>query len=167
MGGSLRHSVDLPQTRRIGGPTRSKLAKHLRNNATLSERRLWDWLRTLRKTSGLHFRRQVPLGRFVPDFACHSAKLIIELDGPFHDPDRDRERDAWFATAGYRTLRFPNEMVINQWDRIVAEIEHELGIGDRLYGPLSRLQPPTPNPSPRGGGEFLRRIPPRKQEESA
>ena len=156
-GGSVRNTADLPATRRIGGPLHPKLARHLRNETTHWERRLWTWLRTLRKTHGLQFRRQVPLGRFVADFVCHSVRLIIELDGPFHEPERDRERDAWFAKAGYQTLRFPNHSVIEQWDRVVAEIEYVLGIGDRLEGPLSRLQPPTPNPSPQGGGESLRR----------
>jgi len=96
----------------------------------------------------------MPMGRFVADFGCHSAKLIIELDGPFHDPGKDRERDAWFAKAGYRTLRFPNEALSRQWDRIIADVEFALGIAGRLDGPLACLQqPPTPDPSPRGGGE--------------
>ena len=157
MGGSLRHPDDEIKTRKPGGPTNGKLARRLRNEATGWERRLWGWLRTLRTTHGLHFRRQLPMGRFVADFGCHSARLIIELDGPFHDQERDRERDAWFAKTGYRTLRFPNEMVTEQWDRVVAEVEHVLGFGRRLDGPLACLQqPPTPNPSPQGGGESLR-----------
>jgi very-short-patch-repair endonuclease len=94
------------------------------------------------------------MGRYIADFGCHAAKLIIELEGPFHDPGKDREMDAWFATAGYRTLRFSNEFVGRQWDRVAADIEHQLGIGARLEGPLAYLQqPPTPNPSPQRGGE--------------
>jgi very-short-patch-repair endonuclease len=95
------------------------------------------------------------MGRFVADFGCHAAKLIIELDGPLHDPQKDLERDVWFASAGYQTLRFPNELVVRQWDRVVAEIESALGVGVKLDGPSSRLQPPTPGPSPQGGGEKL------------
>lgn len=152
MGGS-RSRLDDPPSRRIGGPLKVRLARRLRNEATFWERRLWGWLRALRRSHGLHFRRQVPIGRFIADFGCHSAKLIIELDGPFHDPEEDRARDAWFSSAGYRTLRFPNELVIQQWDRVVAEIEHALGIGDLLEGPLAALQTPTPDPSPQGGGE--------------
>jgi very-short-patch-repair endonuclease len=129
------------------------MARRLRNDATQFEERVWRWLRTLRKSHGLHFRRQVPIGRFVADFGCHSTKLIVELDGPFHDAAADAVRDAWFAKAGYRTIRFSNELVTSQWDRLVAEIEYALGVGDRLDGPLAHLQPPTPGPSPQGGGE--------------
>jgi very-short-patch-repair endonuclease len=155
LGGSRESSPieELPRTRRIGGPVHGKLARRLRNEPTHWERRLWEWLRTLRKTHGLHFRRQDPVGRFIADFACHSAKLVIELDGPFHESEKDSDRDAWFAKAGYRTLRFPNELVIPQWDRVVAKIEHALGIGDRLDGDLAFLQTPTTDPSPQGGGE--------------
>jgi very-short-patch-repair endonuclease len=154
VGGSHRDTDDLPPTRRPGGPLYPKLARQMRNEATATERRLWTWLRTLRRNHGLHFRRQIPMGRFVADFGCHSAKLIIELDGPFHEIEKDRERDAWFVKAGYRTLRFSNEAVGFQWDRVVAEIEHALGVGARLDGPLAYLQqPPTPGPSPQGGGE--------------
>ena len=155
-GGSIRHPDNEIRTRKIGGPVNNKLARRLRNEPTGWERRLWVWLRTLRHAHGLHFRRQLPMGRFVADFGCHAARLIIELDGPFHDPEKDRERDAWFAKTGYRTLRFPNEMVVRQWDRVVADIEVALGLGSRLTGPLACLQqPPTPNPSPRGGGESI------------
>jgi very-short-patch-repair endonuclease len=154
VGGSRRHIDDRSTTPRIGGPIHVKLARRLRNDATTSERRLWTWLRTLRRLHGLHFRRQVPIGPYVADFGCHAVKLIIELDGPFHEPERDRERDAWFAKAGYRTLRFSNDIATMQWDRVAAEIEHALGIGQRLEGPLSWLQTPAPNPSPQGGGEL-------------
>jgi len=128
----------------VGGPVHVKLARRLRNESTATERRLWAWLRTLRKTHGVHVRRQAPIGRFVADFACHSAKLIIELDGPFHEARADADRDAWFKAAGYRTPRFSNEEVIAHWDRVVSAIEAALGLGARLDGPPSHLQPLIP-----------------------
>ena len=159
MGGSLRHTAELPETRRVGGPSHVAAARRLRNDAAANERRFWRWFRTFRRQYGLHVRRQAPIGPYVADFACHAAKLLIELDGPFHDPEKDRERDAWFAEAGYRTLRFSNEMLSRQWDRVCAEVEQALGLGKRLDGPLARLQTPAPNPSPQGGGEAGRRPP--------
>jgi very-short-patch-repair endonuclease len=152
-GGSLLHTAEIPATRKLGAPQNVDLARRLRNHTTLWERRLWDWLRTLRRTHGFPIRRQVPFGRFIADFACHSARLIIKLDGPLHDVERDRERDVWFARAGYRTLRFTNELVIRDWERVVAEIEGALVAGAGFERLRSRRQPPTPNLSPRGGEE--------------
>src|SRR5260221_6197096 len=137
---------ELPRTRRGGGPVHGGLARRLRNSQTAWERRLWTWLRTLREAHGLPFRRQVPIGRFVADFACHAAKLVIEADGPFHEATSDNERDVWFVRAGYRTLRFSNEMISQQWDRVITDIESALSIGDRLDCPLAHLQTPTPTP---------------------
>ncbi|HVM99587.1 MAG TPA: endonuclease domain-containing protein [Caulobacteraceae bacterium] len=151
VGGIGRVRDDLPATRRIGGPTNVRLARRLRNDPTQYERKLWGWLRTLRRTHRLHFRRQIPIGRFVADFGCHSARLLIELDGPFHDAERDRGRDTWFAEAGYRVLRFSNEAAAYQWDRVVTEIAGVLGVSVAGQGWL--LQTPTPDPSPQGGGE--------------
>jgi very-short-patch-repair endonuclease len=72
---------------------------------TSSEKVLWEALRALK----LHIRRQVPVGPYVADFAHHRSGLIIEIDGSRHDlPEEqlhDAERDAWFESQGYRTLR--------------------------------------------------------------
>jgi len=141
------------RARRIGGPLNGKLAQKLRRDQTGSERQLWKWLRTLRASHGLHLRRQAPIGRFIADFVCHSKRLVIELDGRLHDPIRDRARDAWFLKVGYRTLRFKNEHLLEQPERVFAEIEFALGVGERLEGPLAHLQTPTPDPSPQGGGD--------------
>ena len=57
------------------------------------------------------FRRQHPIGRYVPDFYCAKARLAIELDGASHDlgnrPQRDSRRDAWLGERGIRVLRIP------------------------------------------------------------
>ena len=55
-------------------------ARTLRDNQTDAERILWAELREF-KQAGLHFRRQVPFERYVVDFACHSAKVIVRSDG--------------------------------------------------------------------------------------
>jgi len=59
------------------------LARGLRRNPTEAEQRLWSRLRR-RQLDGVRFRRQVPLGRYIVDFACLSARLVIEIDGGQH-----------------------------------------------------------------------------------
>ena len=53
----------------------------------------------------------MPIGPYVLDFVCLRHRLVIEADGPFHDPVRDATRDAWLAQRGFHVLRFPNAVV--------------------------------------------------------
>ncbi len=107
-------------------------ARRLRRAMTDGEARLWRELREFRRLYGIHFRKQVPIGPFVADFAVHSARLVIELDGQFHvegdGPERDRKRDEWFANAGYRVLRFPTGEFSRNPDGCVEHILRELGV---------------------------------------
>ena len=103
-------------------------------NPTATERVLWDRLRQ-RKLGGLKFRRQARMGPYVLDFLCLRHRLVVEADGPFHDPERDAIRDAWLQAKGLRVLRFSNQEIHNSLDvvadRILAAIE-ELGPVPRL-----------------------------------
>jgi very-short-patch-repair endonuclease len=109
----------------------NRLARTLRNNATEAERKLWHQLRHL-KTEGVHFRRQVPLGSAIADFACHRAKLVIELDGGQHslpaNEEADRRRTLLLNAEGYRVLRFWNVDVFQNMDGVIAEIRGALGL---------------------------------------
>lgn len=86
-------------------------ARQLRSKATDAERLLWNDLREF-KRHGFHFRRQVPIGPYVADFACHSAKMIIELDGGQHNEARNRKHDdkrtLFLESRGYRVVRIWN-----------------------------------------------------------
>ncbi len=86
-------------------------ARQLRSKATDAERLLWRDLREFRR-HGLHFRRQAPIGPYVADFACHSAKLIVELDGSQHNEPANRNHDsvrtAFLESRGYRVVRIWN-----------------------------------------------------------
>ena len=107
-------------------PTTVPQARALRRNAPETERLLWTLLRD-RRLEGLKFRRQVPLGPYVLDFVCLQHRLVIEADGPFHDPERDAARDAWLASRGFRVLRFPNtEIQVKDW-QIIARILKAVG----------------------------------------
>jgi very-short-patch-repair endonuclease len=72
-------------------------ARRLRSDPTNAEKKLWWRLRML-KREGFHFRRQVPIDHLIVDFACYSARLVIEVDGGQHNWDDgariDRRRDA-------------------------------------------------------------------------
>ena len=88
------------------------LARELRKNMTPQERDLWyQYLRH----HPLKFTRQKVLGKYIADFYCASAKLVIELDGSQHYEDKgqeaDRERTQFLRQYGIRVLRIPNNAV--------------------------------------------------------
>ena len=89
-------------------------ARTLRRDMTEAERRLWQMLRS-RQTEACRFRRQVPIGGFIADFACHAARLIVEIDGGQHDPSSESEasRTRFLEGEGYRVLRFWNNEVLD------------------------------------------------------
>jgi very-short-patch-repair endonuclease len=122
-----------------GAHTRARV---LRRNMTEAERQLWRILR-LRQISRYKFRRQVPLGRFVSDFVCHEARLIVEIDGGQHDLSlpREVERTTFLHNEGYRVLRFWN-------NEVLANLE---GVFDTIAGELHRITPTQTLPHPGGG----------------
>lgn len=89
-------------------------ARPLRKKLTLQEVKLWQQLRALRP-QGFHIRRQVPIGRYVADFACLRRRLVVEVDGNQHAmPEglaRDGIRDAFLAERGFKVLRFSSHDV--------------------------------------------------------
>jgi len=130
-------------------PRRAELkrgfAKHLRENPTDAERRLWAQLR--RKQVGqVRFRRQQPVGPFVVDFFCPAAKLIVELDGDQHGTDEaiayDARRARWLEERGYKVLRFANREVSKDHviDAIWREVESRLPLPKRPDGRLTLPQ---------------------------
>src|SRR5205807_1743283 len=94
---------------------RRQTARRLRHNATDAERKLWRALRSF-ETNGTHFRRQVPIGSYVADFACMAARLIIEIDGSQHGEEKNLQRDEartrWLESEGYRVIRFWNNDIV-------------------------------------------------------
>jgi very-short-patch-repair endonuclease len=139
-------------------------ARRLRQRTTPAEVRLWKALDRLPIT-GTHFRRQVPIGPYVVDFACLSARLVVELDGGHHgEPEqsrRDAARTAWLRAEGYRVLRFWNDEVQSNLngvlDTIYAELHGSLAAPPAIdSASLSSPPPPHPvasrRPSPSRGG---------------
>src|SRR5438477_664523 len=105
-------------------PFMARRAKELRANQNSAEARIWSMLRAGR-LAGLKFRRQHVLGRYVADFVCIPARLVIEIDGDTHDEAaqlRDAKRTDDIEQAGYRVIRFWNNYVLNDKDGGVAEV---------------------------------------------
>ncbi|WP_312014688.1 MULTISPECIES: DUF559 domain-containing protein [unclassified Bradyrhizobium] len=86
-------------------------ARELRKNSTDAERILWSELRD-HKLNGIGFRRQVPIKNYIADFACHAAKLVVELDGGQLFSDQAEQADAVRSSViearGFQVLRFSN-----------------------------------------------------------
>lgn len=109
--------------------------RDLRKNQTQAEAILWQELRN-RKLVGKKFLRQHPLvfqwegkERFlVPDFCCHEAKLIVELDGGVHSKQKDYDilREGVLKELGFRTLRFNNSAVIKNLAIVLIKIKSQL-----------------------------------------
>lgn len=116
-----------------------KRARRLRRDMTDAERAMWRILR--QGFPDHHFRRQVPIRHFIADFACHQAKLIIEVDGGQHATEVDAPRSAILEEEGYRVIRLWNNEVLGNPDGVWTAIDAAL-----------RDRHPTPSPPHRGEG---------------
>lgn len=104
----------------------SNKVKSLRSQLTEAERRLWYRLRAHR-LGGFKFKRQVPIGSYIVDFACLNYRLVVEVDGGQHaNSPKDRVRDEYLRTIGFHVLRFWNSDVLRDTDIVLAEIEKAL-----------------------------------------
>jgi very-short-patch-repair endonuclease len=90
-------------------------AKELRKEATFAEAAVWEIVRS-RRLGGAKFRRQHPIGRFIADFYCPEARLIVEIDGSIHDEKEQKERDAireeLLRSSTLHIVRFTNKQVL-------------------------------------------------------
>jgi very-short-patch-repair endonuclease len=89
------------------------------------------------------FRRQVPIRHFIVDFASHSARLVIEVDGGQHGDSPDAERTSIIEAEGYRLIRFWNNDVLG----------NSSGVRETVALALRRHHP-HPNPPPSRGRDF-------------
>jgi very-short-patch-repair endonuclease len=86
----------------------ARIAGKLRRNQTDAERLLWFKLRD-RRLAGFKFRRQFPVGKYIVDFVCLDARVVIEIDGGQHSENLlDTERQAFIEEQGFVVLRFWN-----------------------------------------------------------
>ena len=102
-----------------------RYAREMRRAPTVVERRLWTLLRD-RRLAGLKFRRQVPLGDYIADFACFHPKLVVEADGSSHAGDDaeayDAAQDFWMREQGFTVLRFRDGLILAEPETVLAAI---------------------------------------------
>ncbi|MDO5401627.1 MAG: endonuclease domain-containing protein [Eubacteriales bacterium] len=119
--------------------TKLESARRLRREMTPHERKLWYLF--LRKYPVKIYKQRI-IGRFIVDFYCASAKLVIELDGSQHyEPQgivHDMERSAFLESLGLKVLRFSNRDVDREFQGVCEQIH--LAIQERSNAPLSHLR---------------------------
>jgi very-short-patch-repair endonuclease len=114
-------------------------ARELRARQTEAESLLWYILRG-RRLCGLKFRRQFPIEPFIVDFACIERRVVIEIDGGYHDYvyEKDQSRQQRIEEAGWRVFRLTNEEVLEDIEAVATAITRGLDIEGT----------PSPQPSP-------------------
>ncbi|MCC7447509.1 MAG: DUF559 domain-containing protein, partial [Anaerolineae bacterium] len=135
-------------------------ARQLRQNQTSAEAVLWECLRD-RRLNNLKIRRQHPIKgtQYVADFYCNEGSLIIELDGPIHDQQReaDQVRQADIEQLGYRVLRFTNEQVDHHLESVLITI---LDAATPQSKNKAHSDPALDSPLPGGEGPGVRAVSP-------
>jgi very-short-patch-repair endonuclease len=124
---------------RDGEPVYSlEYRRKLRTTQTKAEGIVWAMVRN-RRLGGFKFRRQFSIEHLIVDFVCLEQRLVVELDGGYHDMtiEEDIERDRFLAERGFLVVRIPNEEVFQDADAVARGIE-------RI------LNSPHPNPLPKG-----------------
>ncbi|MDF5718629.1 MAG: DUF559 domain-containing protein, partial [Rhizonema sp. NSF051] len=98
------------------------LARQMRREPTPAEQKLWQMLRN--KQLGFKFRRQHAIDRFIVDFYCGEAQLIVEVDGAVHQytQQEDAIRQEFLESIGLRVVRFRNEDVLGSIDGVLEKI---------------------------------------------
>jgi very-short-patch-repair endonuclease len=113
---------------------------------TASEWRVWNKLRR-RQLDGWKFRRQAQIGRYVVDFVCFAARLVVELDGSSHETnfDYNQRRQAWLESQGFRVLRLSadhpeKDPIEGVWDAIQLALDQ---VPSRTSPPALRATSPA------------------------
>lgn len=102
-------------------------ARALRKNMTPEERKLWY---LFLRGHPVRFYRQRIIDRYIVDFCCVSAKLVIEIDGSQHYETEgvraDQERDRYLESLGLKVLRFSNREIHREFRAVCELIDHTI-----------------------------------------
>ncbi|MBR1687959.1 MAG: endonuclease domain-containing protein [Prevotella sp.] len=103
-------------------------AKENRQHPTEAESVLWQCLKG--RGLGVSFKRQHVIGEYIADFVCIASRLIIELDGGYHQLSEqqtsDEARQQWLESQGFAVIRFTNEEVMGDIEHVIETIEQHL-----------------------------------------
>ena len=103
-------------------------AKENRKFATEAESILWEFLKG--RQLGVKFNRQHVIGDYIADFACIEKLLVIEVDGGYHSEPRQQEddmvRQEWLEDKGFTVIRFTNDEIIGDTERVLSDIAEHL-----------------------------------------
>lgn len=107
------------------------IAQQNRNNPTEAEKRIWDDLLKGEKT-GYKFRQQKPIDNFILDFYCSALLLGIEIDGEYHEDEKQREQDITrqekLEQLGLKIIRYTNEQVLNNFDFVQKDLIDKINL---------------------------------------
>lgn len=116
-------------------------AQKLRTNQTDAEKLFWRQVQN-RALENFKFRRQVPFGKYILDFVCFEAKLVVEIDGGQHNESKtDDVRDEFLRREGFLVKRYWNNEVLENIEGVMSDLSHFLTLFKK---------PPHPNPLPQG-----------------
>lgn len=109
-----------------------KFARKLRKDMSDGELKLWSELRQWKRIYGVHVRKQVPIGKYIADFAIHDLKFIIVVDGHQHLEEtqmaHDKKRDAWLSEQGYKVMRLTTADLSDAFDGCIEKLLNEIKI---------------------------------------
>lgn len=99
------------------------LARQMRCKPTPAEKLFWEKLRH-KQLLGCKFRRQQTIDRFIVDFYCSEARLVVEVDGEIHDYTQaeDAIRQEFLESLGLQVVRFSNEDVMERMEVVLEDI---------------------------------------------
>lgn len=117
--------------------TNLHLARRLRKHQTDAERTMWRWLPNRQCNKGYKFRRQIPIGAYIADFACIELKIVVEIGGAQHQEwiGFDEQRAACLESMGYTVVRFWNNAVLEHIDSILESLTLTLSRRGRGLAP--------------------------------
>ena len=109
-------------------------AREARHVGTKPEQILWGVLRD-RRLAGVKFRRQMPIGQYIVDFACCESRLIVEIDGLSHTDrkSQDVERQNFLEKQGWNVLRVANDDVLTNLEGVLMQIVRALGLDPKRW----------------------------------